>query len=88
LFLPIPPLLAPLVVTSDYTGIAPVNLTLSLGITRRNNVLLGGSSMRASGRTDDVLIEHTTFGEAVCKGVPVPPGSMAVDPSIPHVLIR
>ena len=52
-------------------------------------MLLGGASMRASsGRIDDVLIEHTTFGEAVCKGLPVPAGTVAVDPSIPHVLIR
>ncbi len=76
------------IITSDYSGIPPVNLTLAVGLTRRANVLLGGASMRASGRTDDVLIEHTTFGGAVCRGVPMPAGGVQVEEGLPHVLVR
>ncbi len=65
-----------------------MNLTLAIGITRRANTLLGGASMGASGRTDDVIFEHTLFGDAVCDGVPVPAGGYNVDASIPHVLLR
>jgi hypothetical protein len=56
-----------------------VNLTLNLGLTRRGNVLLGGTSMLASGRTADVLVQGTTLGPAVCGGVPTPPGTIALD---------
>ena len=76
------------IITSDYAGQPPVNLTLGIGLTRRGNALLGGSDMKASGRTDDVLIEHTTFAGAVCKGVPVPAGGIHVAEGLPHVLIR
>ena len=74
--------------TSDYSGIPPNNLTLAIGLTRRGNVLLGGSNMKAAGRTDDVLFEHTVFGDAECNGATVPAGGYIVDPSLPHVLVR
>jgi hypothetical protein len=76
------------VITSDYAGLPPVNLTLGLGLTRRGNVLLGGTAMAGSGRVDDVLVEHTVFGEAVCKGVLKPAGEVDFAPGVQHVLVR
>ncbi len=66
-------------VTSDYAGQPPVNLTLNLGLTRRGNTLLGATSMLASGRTVDVLADHTVLGDAVCGGLPTPPGVVALN---------
>ena len=76
------------VITSDYAGVSPVNLTLALGLTRRRNTLLGGTKMSGSGRTDDVTVEHTVFGDAVCQGASVPAGGMDIGSGVEHVLVR
>lgn len=75
-------------VTSDYGATPPVDLTLNVGLTRRGNVLLGGTGVGVSGRTADVTIEGTTFGAAECGGVPTPAGGYDIAPGIPGVLVR
>ena len=74
------------IATSDYTGISPVNLTLVIGTTRRRNTLLGGTSMLGSGRTKDVLVEHTTYEAALCQGKMEAAGSANIQAE--NVLIR
>lgn len=76
------------IVTSDYKGYTPVNLTLALGMTRRGNRLVGGGSMLGSGRTDDVLVEGTVLEGGVCQvgGPTLPPGTINVN--APHTLVR
>ena len=77
------------VITSDYSGVPPVNLTLGIGLTRRGNVLLGGTAMAGSGRVDDVLVEHTVFGDSACAGGGVKPaGSVSFAQSVQHLLVR
>ena len=76
-------------VTSDYGATPPADITLSVGLTRRGNVLLGGTSATvAKGRNADLLFEHTVFGDAVCGGIPTAAGTYEVDSSVPNVLIR
>jgi hypothetical protein len=75
-------------VTSDYGAVPPANITLNVGLTRRGNVLLGGTDMAASGRTADVVFEGTTFGSAVCGGVLTPAGEYNIEADLPGVLVR
>ena len=75
-------------ITSDYGATPPANLTLNVGLTRRGNVLLGGTGVGASGRTADVTVEGTTFGPSQCGGVPVPAGGYNIEAGLPGVLIR
>ena len=71
--------------SSDYGANPPVSLTLGIALTRRNMTLIGGN-MSASGRFDDMLIEHTHFAaDESCDGVS---GDYNINASIPHVLIR
>ena len=76
-------------VTSDYGAVPPVNLTLAIGLTRRGNVLLGNTNMVVSaGRINDVLIEDTTYGPAVCGSKPAPAGTLKIAPGTPNVFVR
>ncbi len=73
-------------VTGDAGTVPPVDFALNIGLTRRGNTLLGGTSVLASGRTMDVVVEHTVLGPAVCGGVPTPAGTVNVD--VPYSLVR
>jgi hypothetical protein len=73
-------------VSDDYGAVPPVNLTLNIGLTRRGNTLLGGTSMLASGRTADVLVEGTAFGPAECSGATLPAGGVSIDAA--YALVR
>ena len=66
----------------------PANVTLNIGLTRRGNLLLGGTNVAASGRTADVTVEGSTFAPALCGGVLTPAGDYIIDPDLPGVLVR
>ena len=73
-------------VSDDYGAVPPVNLTLNFGLTRRGNTLLGGTSMLASGRTADVLVEGAVVGPALCDGAMLPAGDVSIDAA--YALVR
>lgn len=75
-------------VSSDYGATPPANISLGIALTRRNNSLHGGTKVTATGRINDVLIEHTAFADDVCGGVPTPAGQVTIGEGVDHVFVR
>jgi hypothetical protein len=75
-------------VTSDYGATPPSpDVKLNIGLTRRDNTLLGGTGLGATGRGADFLSERTTLVGAVCGGADAPPGGVAVNSSVAYALV-